>query len=178
MVETKVPVLLISGPVGVGKSTVGEEISEMLEDRGTPHTFIDLDQLRYTYPRAKDDQWGMKLGLKNLAGVWNNCAAAGSLNLVVSSVVENWGFIDDISQVIPRNHIFTIQLSAGIETLQQRVKKRELGAGLDWHLKRTVELERILKGDEAPCDYRVDTEVRDIHEIAAQIVNLIPWRLE
>lgn len=37
--------LLISGAVGVGKSTIANEPSSVLEDDGVSHTAIDLDAL-------------------------------------------------------------------------------------------------------------------------------------
>ena len=66
------PIVLISGPVGVGKSTVGCEVAEILERQETSHTFVDFDQIRYTFPRPADDPWGNLLGLENLQAIWRH----------------------------------------------------------------------------------------------------------
>ena len=50
--------LLISGPVGVGKTTVANELSTLLEVDGIAHTFVDLDALTYTFPRSASDAFG------------------------------------------------------------------------------------------------------------------------
>ena len=97
-----VPLLIISGPIGVGKSSVGSEVSDLRDEQGVAHTFIDLDQLRYTYPKPVGDRFGTQLGLANLRDVWRNCAAAGSRNLVIASVVEDWDDVENIASVIPR----------------------------------------------------------------------------
>jgi adenylylsulfate kinase-like enzyme len=45
-----VPTLLITGPGGVGKTTVAHEISRQLEARGVPHAMVDADELDRIYP--------------------------------------------------------------------------------------------------------------------------------
>ena len=42
--------ILISGPVGVGKTTVAQELSALLVTNSVAHTFVDLDALTHTYP--------------------------------------------------------------------------------------------------------------------------------
>lgn len=88
MAEIALPLLVISGPVGVGKTTVGNEVSNVLNRQGIAHTFIDIDSLAETYPRPPDDRFGNRLALLNLRDVWANCVAAGSRNLIVARVVE------------------------------------------------------------------------------------------
>lgn len=177
MTKPDIPVVIISGPVGVGKSAVGEELGEILEIAVTPHTFVDFDQLRYTYPRPKDDAWGNTLAFQNLKDVWANCAAAGSLNLIISSVVEDWSFIEDVRRSIPDCNIVTFQLHADVSTLQSRVRKREVGSGLTWHVNRAAELAEILAADDVPRDHSLNTENRSVIEIAQEIADQVQWRL-
>lgn len=171
------PVVIVSGPVGVGKTTVGEELSEILDEKRTPHTFIDFDQLRYTYPRPPDDPWGNRLAFENLGSVWVNCLRAGALNLVIASVVETSEFIDQLEAVIPEAELFTVQLAAEIDTLQERVRRREIGSGLDWHMNRAAELARILEAEDVPCDQRFVTDGLSVRQIARQIFESVSWRV-
>lgn len=173
----KIPILLISGPVGVGKSTTGGEVSEILASNNTPHTFLDFDQVRYSYPRPADDPWGNRLGFENLGSIWQNCARYGSLNLVISEVVESPAFLDSLLQVIPEGEVTTVQLSASIGTLEARLREREIGSGLDWHINRAGELLNSLAEAPTPSDYRVETDGRAVIEIAEEIVALKAWRL-
>jgi len=172
----KTPILVISGPVGVGKTTVGEEVSESLDETGIAHTFIDFDQLRYTYPRIPEDPWSTGLGMQNLKSIWINCTARGAKNLVVSTVVEEHKFIAQLESSIPDSKAITIQMFASPNTLKKRVEKREIGSGFEWHQKRAIELLDILSSESAPCDFRISTEDRSITQIAEEIVDKIRWK--
>jgi adenylylsulfate kinase len=47
MPSQKFPVLVITGQVGVGKTTVAASLSELLSQSALPHALIDLDWLRW-----------------------------------------------------------------------------------------------------------------------------------
>ena len=175
--KQKFRILLVSGPVGVGKTSVGNEIAEILERKKIPHTFVDFDQIRCTYPRPKDDPWGNRLGLENLGAIWRNCSQSGALNLVISYVVEDETFIERLLKIIPEADVCTMQLSADIATLEARLKGREIGSGLEWHLNRASELLSSLKAASTPSDHRISTEGRDVVDIAEEIVSKIDWRM-
>jgi deoxyadenosine/deoxycytidine kinase len=82
-----VPVLIITGPVGVGKTTVALEVNELLRARGVLHAVVDLDSLAWVYPTPPGDPYNNGLAFRNLAAVWANYAAAGAQRLVLARVV-------------------------------------------------------------------------------------------
>ena len=45
-----VPVLLITGPVGVGKSTIAAQAAWLLREADVPHALVDLDQIEQCWP--------------------------------------------------------------------------------------------------------------------------------
>jgi deoxyadenosine/deoxycytidine kinase len=49
MPSQNIPVLVITGPVGVGKTTVATALSELLCQADLAHAVIDLDWLRWCY---------------------------------------------------------------------------------------------------------------------------------
>ena len=170
------PVLLISGPVGVGKSSVGNELDTVLCERGVPYTFVDFDQLRYTWPRAPEDPWGEGLAFRHLRAMWTNCFAAGSRNLVVSAVVETPSFVDELRRAVPGAEPTVVQLSADTTTLHERLARREIGSSLDWHCRRALELVSILASDVVPCDHRVGTQDRSVADVTIELAHLVQWR--
>jgi len=70
------------------------------------------------------DPWGNRLGLENLGAIWRNCSQSGALNLVVSYVIEDETFIEQLLKTIPEADVCTIQLSADKATLATRLKGR------------------------------------------------------
>jgi adenylylsulfate kinase len=65
-----VPVLLITGPVGVGKTRTASAASELLNERGIPHACVDLPQISKAFPARDDDPWNEELAHRNLACMW------------------------------------------------------------------------------------------------------------
>lgn len=86
--EARVPVLIIPGPPGAGKTTIAFAVSDRPQGAGSPHAVVDLDALGWCYPRPEDDPFHMDLRLTNLSAVWANHHAAGARRLVVATVVE------------------------------------------------------------------------------------------
>src|SRR5687768_15798886 len=73
----RVPTLWISGPVGVGKTTVGYEVSTLLDRDGVHHTFVEYDVLAQTYPAPPGDRFNTRLSLRILVDLWRHASAAG-----------------------------------------------------------------------------------------------------
>ena len=73
---TPVPLLVISGSMGAGKTTVLYEASDLLPEVGIAHAAIDLDCLAVLHPQRNPH--GQRLAFANLAVVWPNYAAAGA----------------------------------------------------------------------------------------------------
>ena len=172
--DPEIPLLVVSGPIGVGKTTVSEEISNLLVDEGVTHTLIDLDVLAETYPRPNDDRYGSRLALKNLSVVWENCRNAGSKNLIIPRVIEKATDLEDIVSAVPGSLPTLCQLRASDETLMERVKKREIGCGYLHHEKRSLELSRTLKLS-APFDFVLETDGKSVIDLAMEISNKVNW---
>ncbi len=98
MASESIPVLLVTGPVGVGKTTVGSEISALLNRAGEPHAFVDMDSLRWCHPSPPHDPFNIALAMRNLAAVWANFRAAGAGRLILADVLESRDDLADTAQ--------------------------------------------------------------------------------
>ena len=170
--EEIIPVLVLSGTVGVGKSTVLGEVHELLSAAGVPHACIDLDAFRLSWPSR--GAFNQDAVLENLASVWANVRAAGAERLVIAGVVETPDDLLGIRRAVAGARITLCQLAAGEGTRLVRLRARELGSGLEWHLRRTVELQRVL--DAAPLDaITVVNDGQPIRAVAREVLERTGW---
>lgn len=169
-----VPVLVITGPVGVGKTSVARAISDLLGNAAVAHTMIDMDMLRWCYPRDPEDPFHEKLGLQNLAAVWANYQTAGAQRVVMADVVETRTTVTQYENTIPGAVVTVARLHAPVTTLHARLAGRETGADLEWHQNRAIELAAQME-ETALEDLRVDTEGKTVLEIAQEIIARARW---
>ena len=172
--EHGIPLLIVTGPVGVGKTTVAYEVSKLLAAAELPHACIDMDTLRSCYPAPAGDRFNVALGLRNLAAVWANCRAAGAAYLIVADVIESRDELQGYREAVPGAAISVVRLGATLSTLTGRVTQREVGSSRDWHLLRAAELAAQMDRDQVE-DIVVDTDGRTIAEIARDVAELGSW---
>ncbi|HWQ15036.1 MAG TPA: hypothetical protein VNL77_19720 [Roseiflexaceae bacterium] len=165
-----VPTLVITGPVGVGKSSVAVAVGEILDEAGLSHALVDLDWLRWCTPRPPDDPFHIALGLRNLAAVWANYRAAGAARLILVDVVEARADLEGYRTAVPGAAILVVRLRATLPTILRRLEGRETGAALEWHRRRAAVLVPQMDRDRVE-DLLVDAEGRTPAEIAREIVD-------
>ena len=169
-----IPVLVITGPVGVGKSTVSQAVSDVLDEAGLPHGVVELDCLRHCHPSPPGDRFQMALGFRNLAAVAANYRAAGAEGLVLVDIVEARAQRCDYRKAIPGAEVRLVGLLGSLATIESRLAGRESGANLEWHRRRAAEL--IEQWEASPvADYLVDTEGRTPLEVAREVVARCGW---
>ena len=146
-----VQVCAISGPVGVGKTTVMAAVGDLLRQAGVAHALVDRDALTEIWPRSPGDPFAAALGLANLGQLWRHARAAGGRCLVVAGVLETQSDVDALSLAIPDARVQVVRLRAPLDVLRARIAQREQGDGLSWHLARAAELARILEESGPPA---------------------------
>lgn len=174
MERVKVPTLLITGPVGVGKTAVGGEISEMLDEANVPHAFVDLDALGWCYPRPAEDPYRSALTFRNLAAVWANDRAAGAQRLVLARVLEDRTELERYREAVPGAEITVVRLRAERGTLLSRLGRRELASALGRHQARAAELAAQMDAGSVE-DLLVETDDRTVSDIAREILTRTAW---
>jgi adenylylsulfate kinase len=172
-----VPTILVTGPVGVGKTTMIDRMSRLLREAHVPHATVDFDQLTAVFPRSPgpDDMWGTQLGLANLASMWRNYQAAGADRLLIACVLEARSELEGYRTAVPDAEITVVRLRAALKALRARLRERgDSEAGLTWLLDRAVQLAPQM--DESRVeDVLVETEERDPTELAREILVKLGW---
>src|SRR5438445_9804198 len=100
--NVRVNVLIISGSMGAGKTTVLGEVSDILTMSGIPHAAVDLDALGMaSLPAGAPDD----LMFRNLAAVWKNYASAGLTRLLIARAVESAAELEQIRAAVPGSRL-------------------------------------------------------------------------
>lgn len=162
-------VLILTGAVGVGKTKTSRAISDLLTNRGFPNAVIDMDCLRWAYPRPEDDSFHMRLGFNNLASIWPNFRQIGIGHLVIPHVIESRTELEAFDNAIPGSTFMVIRLTADIETIHRRLEAREIGEALVWHQQRATELVQQFRANDL-ADACVDTNGKPIAEVAEDVL--------
>ena len=169
-----IPVLIVTGPVGAGKTTVVAAISAELERREIAHAWVDVDQLAQCFPRPADDPFHGRLVVRNLADLARNFAAAGAARLILPYVIEDAAGRAAIAAAIPGGELTVVRLTVRPETVTARLRGRESGESLEWHLRRAPELTGIMERN-GVGDLVVETDGRTPEELAFEILGLVGW---
>jgi adenylylsulfate kinase len=167
----KVDVILISGSMGSGKTTVLAEASDLLAASGLVHAAIDLDTLGIAHlpDGARDD-----LTCRNLASVWNNYAAAGVTRLLLAGAVESRAELDRIRNAIPDSDVVVCRLTGQLSTMQQRVSVREPGMLREKFVARVAELEAVL-AQAGLEDFSLTNDGASVTDVARELLARAGW---
>jgi adenylylsulfate kinase len=167
--------LLITGPVGVGKTSVAEAVGDLLAGEAIPHGVVDLDWLARYWPSTTDDPFNLAMELRNLRSVARNYLDAGADRLVLAGVVESRADRARYAEAIGVD-LAVCRLTADLAVIRQRLIQRHGSGdddGLRWHLQRSQELEQILDlaGVE---DFTVTTD-RPVADVAKAVATATSW---
>lgn len=167
-----VPFLVLSGPPGVGKTTVSWEIFDELVRRGERPALVDLDLLGASWPVPKDDPFNERLKAANLGAMWPNFQASGVRRLVAAGVIENRATLRAYADAVPGAVPVLCRLSAREDVLRNRIvgRGREHGDGVEKLGRRAVQLSHQLERDDG-ADFGVDTDGRDISEVGRLVLS-------
>jgi predicted kinase len=169
----RVQTLLITGTVAAGKSTVAAEINDALAAVKVPNAAVDLDALIWQWPSSSE--WNNDLMFENLAALWPNYLSRGATHLVLARVLEDAAELDRYRIAVPGAEITVCRLVAPeADRVARLLGRMPPGPSRDWHLARTVELNKILEqlGLE---DFVVDNGARPVREVAIEILLRAGW---
>jgi predicted kinase len=163
--------LVITGSMGSGKTTVMAEASDILNASGIGHAAIDLDALGIVHRAATAPR---DVARTNLEAVWRNIAAAGVDALILSAAVERAVDLDGLRAAVGAGSAVVCRLRAPIAVMEDRIRVREPGMLQPQFVERVATLERIL--DSASLeDFALTNDGRPVTEVAREMLVRAGW---
>ncbi len=177
-----VEILLVTGPAGVGKSTLCWEMGAMLAEAGVAHVAIESDELDRVFPKPGAEELALlapgarDVSQLNLAALWRTYHALGHTRLIMSGVMLHVAFDKGwILAAIPEARITVVRLRARDESLRERLARRETGAGRDAQIERSLRQAKRIAGEDAAAFLVVDTDGRSPKELARDALDKEGW---
>jgi hypothetical protein len=172
---TTIPVLLITGAPGAGKTALAKEIGEQLFHAAVPHAVIDLDELARIRPAEPDKRAWTDLTAKNLRAIWPNYRDLGIDRLVLAGLVTSPETIETYTQAIPGADPTVCRVHAPFDTLDARLRHREPGTVRSFLLDAAPRLHQHL-ASQAFEDITIENHPgRDISEAARTVLDRLGW---
>jgi hypothetical protein len=173
MVES-VPVLYVTGPVGVGKSSVVREAGRLLRDRWLPYAAVDTEWLGDSWPRPADDPWNGSVLFENLRDMWTNFRRAGATRLICAGVLADRASLSFVGEAVPGAEVTVVRLRAPISLIEERLRAREPEQARGWYIQFAREL--VLSMEKADLDDHVlDNFDVSLTATATEALRLVGW---
>lgn len=159
-------VIVITGPVGSGKTTTASELHELLAAERIPSALIDMDYLRQSWPVRSP--FNSEIGYKNLKSVVENYRRINIGLFVVADVVETREQVEDYRLAAPGATVTSVRLRVPLDVIEDRLRLRQSPETLVWYLQRAPELEEI-QSSRNVGDVVIDVGLRDAMDVAREI---------
>jgi chloramphenicol 3-O-phosphotransferase len=186
MQEAEVPLLLLCGAPGTGKSSVAWEIYWSLMREGAPVAHIDLDAIGYGPPGHSGS---FELKFANLAAVWRVYSDTGASALVVSGLRRLQSDVLACAAAVPGSTVTAVVLTVKAEEQRERILTRAntrygLARGGGSSAQSPEALEQVVtsagqqledEADEITDALVLDTTGVPVVELARQLLRATAW---
>lgn len=167
--QNRIPAVVITGPVGSGKSTIVDAMSELLGSWNVPHAAIDMDYLRWVFPHPPGDPFAAQLGYRNLAAFWPNLKDARVRCVLLADVVESREQVTEYASAMPGTTVVIVRLDVPLPVILDRLEGRERESTIEWYRNRAPELQGIMEREKVG-DIVIDAGDRDPDDVAQEIL--------
>ena len=163
--------VLLTGVYGSGKSSMCEEIAELLEEAGTAYGAIDLDWLGWFHVFGLADDEHDRVGLSNLSAVVGNYMSAGVDHFVLAGFVGSAADLGAFRTALPFP-IRVVRLTLPYEEVEVRLSSAVTAGRAKDLQEARLQSERV----DAEIGDLVVANDRPIRKVADEILDWLNWR--
>ena len=116
--------VLITGVYGSGKSSVAQQIADLLEKRNAAYALLDLDFLGWFDTSGEGGPTEHSVMLKNLAALVGNYMAVGVRLFVLASAIRDGVQLDGIRAELPMS-LRVVRLTVPLPEIEERLHPLE-----------------------------------------------------
>lgn len=114
---------LLTGGPGTGKTTVAEEMGELLRRADARYAVIDLDGLGKTHPPVAGGTFNSSLIFRNLAAIWPNYLAHGIDYMVFARILGSKEELAELRAAIPEAALTVARITSPPGTVARRLTR-------------------------------------------------------
>ena len=115
--------LLVTGPLGSGKTSVAAEVGALLEHAGVPNAVVDLDWLAWVGPGITDERLLAVLH-DNLRAVLNRFRVEGISRFLLARTVQSAAELTALADAVAPAQLTVVRLEVPTEVAAERVRQR------------------------------------------------------
>lgn len=162
-------VVILHGPPASGKSTLAQEMSDVLKEYDVEHAFIDMDYLAKVHPRNY-----IGIQYKNLAAIWPNYIQMGKARIILVTYLQQ-GELEVVKQAAPAKSTLVYEVVAPADVLKKRIVGRTNNVVQQ---KRHINLvENYNNNGPSPgqIDYSLVNDNKSVRESALEVLDVLGW---
>lgn len=173
--STRASALLLTGPVGAGKTTLAVEIGEILRDAGQAHAVIELDWLAWCEPPAGSPETRRQLVVENLAATLRNYEAADIRRFVLAGSIVSGEHLAAIRSTLDGIPLEVIRISVPADVLVMRTEKRDVGRKTLESTDQAAAFAEVVSAAVPDC-VEVENDSADISRTARRVLAKTSWK--
>jgi hypothetical protein len=133
----------------------------LLEEADVAAAMVD-GELAYFHPKPSGDRFGYAVAEEGLRALWEVYRRAGHHRLLLARVVEDEEQLGIVVRAVPGSRPRLLRFVASPATIAARLREREIGSGLAWHVRRSEEIARATLGEPVDAERSVVEVARDV----------------
>jgi len=167
-------VIVVTGSMGSGKTTMIGELSDLLATRGIAHAAIDIDAFGHAYdPTATLNL--AAVAYRNVAAAVGNYVACGVTRFVLAGAIETSSELAQLHEAVGTSEVVICRLRAPVAVMQERIRLREPGMWQQQYVDRVAILDAALNRAGLEHFVVANDGSRAITDVAEEILQRAGW---